>query len=239
MKSEAKSPRSKKKPQSSRASAEAESATKESSQATQSANSEDSAFGRSDQIGATFAKGLDLAEAGLSLGLTLINRFGTMMQDSVLEKFSGVMNTANAPSYDPDSASPKDRNTAPPMPAPEQPEAMEPQDPAYYIANRLPLAPGQPVHVSFSINNDSMDSAKRVKLKIDGFTGSTQGQMFPCKGFMVTPGTKTIAPMDFEKFSLKGVVPAGTLPDIYHGRILVVSEQVIEIPVKLMVTSVS
>ena len=237
MKSEAKATVGKKKSQSRRPSTQKKSTTKESAQATQGTSSEDSVFGRGDQIGTTFAKGLDLAEAGLSLGLTLINRFGTMMQDSVLEKFSGVMAASTAPPQDPSPSSPGPGDSTSSIPPSDQSEGMEPQDPAYYIANRLPLTPGKSVHVSFSINNDSMDSAKDVKLKVDGFIGSTQGRVFPCKGFTVSPGTKTIEPMDFEKFVLKGVIPAGIPPDIYHGRILVVSEQAIEIPVKLLVTS--
>ncbi|WP_447965664.1 hypothetical protein [Nitrospira sp. Ecomares 2.1] len=228
---------SKKNPQPRRSPAQKTSTAQASAHTDQRINSEDSVFGHGDQIGTTFAKGLDLAEAGLSLGLTLINRFGTIMQDSMMEKFSGVMGTATASPQEsaPPTSSPRD--PAAPMSSSEQSEGIEPQDPAYYIANRLPLTPGQSVQVSFSINNDSMDSAKNVKLKVDGFIGSTQGQVFPCKGFTVNPGTKTINPMDFEKFVLKGVIPDGLPPDIYHGRILVVSEQAIEIPVKLLVTS--
>ncbi|MEO8325919.1 MAG: hypothetical protein ABI618_08725 [Nitrospirota bacterium] len=240
MKSESKataSKNSKKKPQTRRSSTPRKSTAQASTHTDQSTNSEDSVFGHGDQIGTTFAKGLDLAEAGLSLGLTLINRFGTMMQDSVMEKFSGVMGAATASPQESVPPTSRPRDSAAPMPPSEQSEGIEPQDPAYYIANRLPLTPGQSVHVSFSINNDSMDSAKDVKLKVDGFIGSTQGQVFACKGFTVSPGTKTIEPMDFEKFVLKGVIPAGLPPDIYHGRILVVSEQAIEIPVKLLVTS--
>lgn len=240
MKSESKttpSKNSKKKSQARRSSTPRKSTAQASAHTDQNTNSEDSVFGHGDQIGTTFAKGLDLAEAGLSLGLTLINRFGTMMQDSVMEKFSGVMGAATASPQESASSSSRPVDSAAPMPSSEQSEGIEPQDPAYYIANRLPLTPGQSVHVSFSINNDSIDSAKDVKLKVDGFIGSTQGQVFPCKGFTVSPGTKTIEPMDFEKFVLKGVIPAGLPPDIYHGRILVVSEQAIEIPVKLLVTS--
>ena len=240
MKSESKataSKNSKKKSPSRRSSTQRKSTAQASAHADQNTKSEDSMFGHGDQIGTTFAKGLDLAEAGLSLGLTLINRFGTMMQDSVLEKFSGVMGAATASSQESAPSSSRSHDSTVPGPSPEHPEGIEPQDPAYYIANRLPLTPGQPAHVSFSINNDSMDAAKNVKLKVDGFIGSTQGQVFPCKGFTVSPGTKTIEPMDFEKFILKGVIPAGLPPDIYHGRIVVMSEQAIEIPVKLLVTS--
>ena len=216
--------------------------TKESSNNTeknsQSGTEGDSLFGHGDQIGATFSKGLDLAEAGLSLGLTLINRFGTIVQDSVMEKISGVMSAAsNAPS---DGTATSEQTTAydnEQAPSSEPSEAMGQQDPAYYIVNRLPLTPGQSVQVSFSINNDSMDTPKRVKLKADGFTGATQGHTFSSKRFTVTPGTKTILPMDFEKFVLKGEIPKDISPDVYTGRILVFSDQAIEIPVRLLVTS--
>ena len=197
----------------------------------------ESLFGHGDQIGATFSKGLDLAEAGLSLGLTLINRFGTIVQDSVMEKISGVMNTTSDTPPDATSPSEQTAHEHEQAPSSEPSEAMGQQDPAYYIVNRLPLTPGQSVQVSFSINNDSMDAPKRVKLKADGFTGATQGDTFSSKLFSVTPGTKTILPMDFEKFVLKGEIPKDISPDVYTGRILVLSEQAIEIPVRLLVTS--
>jgi hypothetical protein len=37
--------------------------------------------------------------------------------------------------------------------------------------------------------------------------------------------------MDFEKFVLEGVIPAGTSPDIYRGSVLVESDANIAIPV--------
>ena len=200
-------------------------------------SADDSLFGHGDQIGATFAKGLDLAEAGLSLGLTLINRFGTIVQDSVMEKITGVMSTTSDASPDPAPTSAQAAYDNEPSPSSDPSEAMGQQDPAYYIVNRLPLTPGQAVHVSFSINNDSMEIPKRVKLKADEFTGATQGHPLSSKGFTVTPGTKTILPMDFEKFVLKGKLPKDISPDVYTGRILVHSEQAIEIPVRLLVTS--
>jgi len=200
---------------------------------------EESLFGKSDQINATFSKGLDLAEAGLSLGLTLINRFGTMVQDSVLEKFSGVLSSAPGPSSQGDSPSngPDGSQTPSPPSAQDTDESLEAQDPSSYIVNRLPLSPEQPVSVSFSINNDSLEASKKVKVAVEGFVGFTHGQSFSAKGFSVTPSSKVIAPMDFEKFVLKGKLPAGLQADIYQGRIIVMADQAFDIPVKLMVTS--
>lgn len=185
---------------------------------------------RSDRLGATLAKGLDLAEAGLSLGLTLINRFGSMVQESIL-------------------AFPNDRSQAEAQPQPDHPrDGPEPtaarrssQDAAgvaeesYCIANRLPVTPGQRVQVSFSINNDSPGEARQVRLELDGFVGQVSGAKLSCRGFTVKPSAKTIAPMDFEKFVLRGEVPSGIPSDVYHGQVVVVSDQAFEIPVRLLV----
>lgn len=185
---------------------------------------------RADQLGATLAKGLDLAEAGLSLGLTLINRFGSMVQESILA-----------------SASDRPHPSAQPQPGhhgdgPEPTAAgRSSQDPAgaaeesYCIANRLPVTPGQRTQVSFSINNDSPSAARQVRLELDGFVGQVSGTKFSCTGFIVKPNAKTIAPMDFEKFVLRGEVPQGIPSDVYHGKVIVVSDQAFEIPVKLLV----
>ena len=207
------------------------------SRSKQSPPKEESLFGKSDQIGATFSKGLDLAEAGLSLGLTLINRFGTMVQDSVLEKFSGVMASASAPSSTEDRTSDGARHSSPPAQERDSAEFTGTHDPNYYIVNRLPLSAEGPVNVSFSINNDSLEAGKKVKVQVEGFVGLTHGQSFSSEGFAVTPSSKVIAPMDFEKFVLKGKLPAGLPADIYQGRVIVTADQAFDIPVKLMVTS--
>ena len=49
-------------------------------------NTEGQAFGgRADQLGTIVTKGLDLAEAGLSLGLSMINQFGAVAQPQRLK----------------------------------------------------------------------------------------------------------------------------------------------------------
>jgi hypothetical protein len=180
-----------------------------------------------DQMGVILAKGLDLAEAGVSLGVTIVNRIGSAAQQQVLERMAAAMQReatgAAAPS-------------APPMPeaaeAPPQPEAA-----AFYITNRLPLSPGGTVKVSFSINNDSLVAPKKVALRVEGFQGETTGASLPAESLSIKPETRTIAPVDFEKFVLRGAVPAETPPDVYFGWILVSSDDELRIPVRLTVSS--
>ncbi|QEX14975.1 hypothetical protein FRZ44_02550 [Hypericibacter terrae] len=178
-----------------------------------------------DQMGMILAKGLDLAEAGVSLGVTIVNRIGSAAQQQVMERMAAAMQR-EAP---PESA-----------PSPPMPEAGEPppaEAPAFYITNRLPLAPGGTVKVSFSINNDSMVAPKKVSLRIEGFQGETTGASLPAAAMSIKPETKAIAPVDFEKFVLRGAVPAETPPDVYFGWILVSSEDELRIPVRLVVSS--
>src|SRR6266850_6784293 len=102
-----------------------------------------------DQMGMILAKGLDLAEAGVSLGVTIVNRIGSAAQQQVLERMAAAMQREGTGAAAP---------SAPPMP--EAAEAPPPPEAAFYITNRLPLSPGGTVKVSFSINNDSMVAPK-------------------------------------------------------------------------------
>lgn len=179
-----------------------------------------------DQVGMILAKGLDLAEAGVSLGVTIVNRIGSAAQQQVLERMAAAMQREATGA----AASP-----APPMP--ETAEAPPPEAPAFYITNRLPLAPGGTVKVSFSINNDSMVAPKKVALRTEGFHGETTGASLPAESMSIKPETRTIAPVDFEKFVLRGAVPAETPPDVYFGWILVASDDELRIPVRLTVSS--
>jgi hypothetical protein len=178
------------------------------------------ARGRVDQASALLSRGLDLAEAGLSLGVTLVNRVSVAAQQQIVERF---MNQPPAV---------VDPGAAPPPPA-----APEPEPEPYGIGNRLPLLPGGEVKVSFSINNDSMEAPKKVALSLDGFVGDTHGHRLDIGGFAVTPARKTIAPMDFEKFVLKGPLPRKALPDRYRGWVIVDSDTELRIPVCLVVSS--
>lgn len=179
-----------------------------------------------DQVGMILSKGLDLAEAGVSLGVTIVNRIGSAAQQQVLERMAAAMQQRDEPG-------------APPSPAMQGegvPEA--PAEPAaFYITNRLPLTPGGTVKVSFSINNDSMVAPKKVTLHIEGFLGEATGALLPAEGLSIKPETKSIAPVDFEKFVLSGAVPIETPPDVYLGWVLVSSDDELRIPVRLTVSS--
>lgn len=183
--------------------------------------------GRLDRYGEILVKGLDLAEAGLSLGLMVIGRVGTAAQEKIVERFMDqVMPTPNAAAS---SAPPS------PGPSPQAPPQAAPEAPAYGITNRLPLVPGAPFSVSFSINNDSSEGAKRVGLGVEPFTGERSGAALPANTLAVLPSAADIAPMDFEKFVLQGVIPLEMPPDIYHGAVSVGPESGIRIPVRLVV----
>ncbi len=190
---------------------------------------------QTEQLGATLAKGLDLAEASLSLGLTLMTRLGSMVQESVLEKVGEHFPGPASPVQS--GGGPDRQATAAPAPSPSPAASGVPSgdDVAYSINNRLPLFPGQPVSVSFSINNDSEEVVKRVKLRVEGFVGQISAVSFPSEGFSVKPGLCAIAPMDFEKFMLKGTLPSDIPSDVYIGKVVVTADHSLEIPVRLVV----
>lgn len=178
-----------------------------------------------DQVGAILGKGLDLAEAGVSLGVTIVNRIGTVAQKQVLERMMAGAFQAGAPQPE-----------APPQEPPGQPEAAAAPAPGFYITNRLPLSPGGPVKVSFSINNDSLVAPKKVALRVEGFAGETSGASLPADAVSIKPPSRTIAPVDFEKFVLRGKIPESTPPDVYAGWVVVDSEEQLRIPLRLTVS---
>ncbi len=182
--------------------------------------------GKADQIGSLFSKGLELAEAGLSLGLTVIDRVGSVAQQKLFDGIS--IGGASPPPTAQDGAAPDAAPTEPP-PAP------EPEMPVYCITNRLPLAPGGVVKVSFSINNDSLTETKRVTVAFEGMVGESTGHPVPPDAFTVKPPKKSIAPMDFEKFVLQGALVPETPPDIYLGSVVVSSDESFRIPVRIVV----
>jgi hypothetical protein len=175
---------------------------------------------RLDQMGTILAKGLDLAEAGVSLGATILNRVSLAAQQKIREG----LDAAGQP------------QPAAPGPAPEEPVEPGEAEAAYGLANRLPLTPGGEVSISFSINNDSMTEVRRVEFKVQGFAGETRQAAIDAATFAVKPAQKTIAPVDFEKFVLKGVVPETIPPDVYRGVVVVRSDKDVFIPVVLVVT---
>jgi len=185
--------------------------------------------GPADQLGAILTRGLDLAEASLSLGLTVISRMGTLAQQQVLDRIS-----MTSPVPDPGQAAPAEAAPGASAGQPGQ-AAPAPQESSYCITNRLPLVPGGTVKVSFSINNDSMTTPKQVRLAVDGFTGEAEGGRIEVGPFVVKPSRRTIAPTDFEKFVLHGTVPPEAPPDVYHGWVVVTSGSEFRIPIRLVV----
>ncbi|MGR4865695.1 hypothetical protein [Caulobacter sp. LARHSG274] len=175
---------------------------------------------RLDQMGTILAKGLDLAEAGVSLGATILNRVSLAAQQKIREG----LDAAGQPP------------PAPPGAAPEEPVEPDEAEAAYGLSNRLPLTPGGEVSISFSVNNDSMTEVRKVEFKVQGFAGETRRAAIDAAVFAVKPAQKTIAPVDFEKFVLKGVVPETIPPDVYRGVVVVRSDKDLFIPVVLVVT---
>jgi hypothetical protein len=104
------------------------------------------------------------------------------------------------------------------------------------VTNRQPLFPGSPLRVSFSINNESPSVAKKISVKLGNLTGEISHANFDASGLAVEPATATIAPMDFEKFVITGVVPAGLKSDAYQGWIVVAGEEQLRIPLRLAIT---
>jgi F0F1-type ATP synthase membrane subunit c/vacuolar-type H+-ATPase subunit K len=179
---------------------------------------------RLDRFGDLLGKGLDLAEAGLSLGLTVVGTLGAAAQQKIFEKMMEA--TPSEP------ASPA--TAAPPPPASAQAASAD-APPAFGITNRLRLTPGMPLSISFSINNDGAAAPKQVALRVEPFTGERTGAMLPPASLSVTPEAAAIAPMDFEKFVLSGTIPDTSLADIYHGSIAVTAEDSMRIPVLLVI----
>jgi hypothetical protein len=176
---------------------------------------------RLDQVGTILAKGLDLAEAGVSLGVTILSRVTVAAQQKIRDGLDAAAQ--------PGAAAPQAAEAfAPP------PEA-EPE-PEYGLTNRLPLVPGSEVKISFSVNNDSMTEVKKVELKIQGFAGDSQKAAIDAAAFSIKPAQKTIAPVDFEKFVLQGAIADTIAPDIYRGVVVVSSDKDLFIPVVLVVT---
>jgi hypothetical protein len=184
------------------------------------------------QLSTLVAKSIDLAEAGLSLGLNLVQKLGGSLQHDLADKFArakdAFVNTSTATA---DRQSPEPAETAGP--------AEEPAHAAYFagVVNRLPLFPGSPVHVSFSINNDAPDQPKKVSLRLSALTGELTGKALPPSTCTVKPGTSVIAPLDFDKFVITGTIPIDTKGDAYCGFIEARGQEELQIPLRLIVTA--
>jgi hypothetical protein len=186
---------------------------------------------RIDQMGTILAKGLDLAEAGVSLGVTILNRVSLAAQQKIRDGLDSAAQSQSGAQ----SGAQSGEQPGPPGAAPDAPAESAEAD-QYGLTNRLPLTPGGEVRISFSVNNDSVTEVRKVEFKVQGFAGESREAAIDASAFTVRPGQKTIAPVDFEKFVLKGVVPETTPPDVYRGVVVVHSDKDLFIPVILVVT---
>jgi hypothetical protein len=185
---------------------------------------------RLDRLGDIVARGFDLAEAGMSLGLTLLTTVGAAAQKKILEP---VMESALASALNMSGQAAATAPTPPAASAAQSTPDIPAQPAEYIIVNRLPLVPGAPFAVSFSISNDDALAEKPVSLSVEPLTGERSGVTLPLQFITVMPQQAVIAPMDFEKFSLRGALPPELPADRYHGFVLV--DGAVRIPVLLSV----
>lgn len=181
------------------------------------------------QLGTLMSKSLDLAEASLTLGMNFVQRLGSTVQEQVLGRLSQVGQSSNPPATEAATAEPV-RNAEPEPRA--RPAAGRP---FAGVVNQQPLFPGSPIRVSFSINNDSQSSAKKVALKLEGLKGEISGAALDA-ALTIQPHSATIAPVDFEKFILRGLVPMDVCSDAYQGWIVVSGDEQLRIPLRLTIT---
>jgi hypothetical protein len=180
-------------------------------------------------------RGLDLAETGIGLGVNIVARLGSIFKDQVFDKINPeLLNSAiNSAAARSDQAEQPQQSQEEHSQASQQNAGAE----ADYLINRLPLFPGDTASLSFSINNDSLTSEKRIRLAIEPFIGELHQYRIDGSAFSLTPSPIAIAPVDFEKFVLKGDLAEEVPADVYHGWIIVSEEQTYRIPVILVVSN--
>ena len=189
-----------------------------------------------DRLGSIMTQSLDLAEVGIGLGIKLAGRLSSALQLQLGDGLERAVQPPPRPRFNPGEGP-----VSGPAPAyqsePERPAARETPPPMSYIVNRLPLLPGSPVWVSFTINNDSVTAPKELRLHVEGFVGEMHGAPLDGSAFSVEPATRVVAPLDFDKFTLRGILPPDTVPDAYAGWMVVSAEQALRIPIRLIVTA--
>jgi hypothetical protein len=195
--------------------------------------------GLTDQVGSVVSKLLELTETGFDLGTNFLSLLNSLAQSQLHEP---VHPGEGAYRVVPPQGSPEGVAAAagpPPGPEPEPgaEAAAVGSAPSYCIINRLPLLPGSPVQVSFSINNDLPQTKRKLHVAVGGFVGAARGFDLDDRSFAVQPSEKTISPMDFEKFVLKGKIPKDAPEDTYNGWVTVDGDEEMRIPVVLVVTA--
>ena len=173
------------------------------------------------QMSSLVTKLMELADAGMGLGINVV----TLLNSYARTQMSGA-------------AVPEETHATAPAAAAPQTQAPEPAR-SYCIVNRTPLHPGGQAQVPFSINNDTPDAPKLLRLAAGGFSGAAQGFPLPDAGFAVEPAEKQIGSMDFDRFVLTGGIPPEAPEDTYNGWILVQGDEQMRIPVVLTVSKQS
>jgi len=202
----------------------------------------------SEQMNSLLTRGFDLLEAGIDLGINLVNKLGNVAQEQVVEKVSGMVRSAatmndmaGTGSQEASAGDTKGESMGKRVPEAENSDAYkesEAEQAGMHIVNRLPLSPNSKADISFSINNNSTSSPKTLSFTIEGFVGKTYNVTLDSKKFSIRPSKKVIEPMDFEKFMLKGDIPKDTPEDSYHGWIIVSdAKERFKIPVTLFISS--
>jgi hypothetical protein len=185
------------------------------------------------QLDGIVNKSFELAQAGVTLGLNLVQKFGSSFQGDLFHKIAdagkGVFSAASG------TAGLKPDAPGSPQSAPARTETGAPSPRSGIIENRMPLFPGSQVRVSFSINNDSDAEVMEVTLQAGEFRGELSGAILKADHFTLEPQTTTIQPTDFEKFVLSGFIPINCRHDAYIGGITVGGTESMTIPVCLTV----
>lgn len=186
-------------------------------------------------LGAIMSKGMELAEAGLNLGINLVHKFGGSLQEQVIEKFARTGSTIFKSSAGEASPSPETAATS----AGNTPDSGT--EAAFSgITNRMPAFPGSELRISFSINNDSTSVARQVHLSLESdLLGELSGKTLGKKLFALQPSSVAIAPADFDKFTLFANIPVNQQADHYFGALIVDGEEKMRIPLRVSITGFS
>jgi hypothetical protein len=189
------------------------------------------------QVEQIFNKGLDVAEAGVELGVSIVTKLGSLMKDQILEKVIPENITEKVGSeVSPGGGQTPNMHHEAGQEAPVPDQGGQMSHGGLCLSNRLPVFQGGTVSMPFSINNDSADSVKKIRLGTEGFIGEIHKYIIDGRSFSLKPSKKNIAPMDFDKFVLTGPVPVEAPDDTYHGLIHIYGEEGFRIPVMLVVS---
>ena len=183
------------------------------------------------QVESIVHKGLDVVEAGVELGLTVVSRLGSILMNQLIDNRGQYYPQDFAQDHESHHGHGHDHHGA------RGEEVYVEDEEGYYLTNRLPLRPGDTVSISFSMNNESITEDKTITLGLTDFVGAKDSNVVTADNFTIEPDTKTISPVDFEKFVLTGNLATEVKIDTYYGSIVVTDETQSKIPVVLVVTA--